>query len=125
MKFYSRRVIKPNDLNPSNVLFGGALLSWIDEEAAIFAGCQMKTHRLVTKLISEINFTSSARSGDVIEFGLCVADVGRTSLTVKCVVRNKATHESIIEIEKMVFVAMSEDGVPEPHGAVVDSAIAA
>lgn len=124
MKFYSRRVIKPNDLNPSNVLFGGALLSWIDEEAAIFAACQMKTQRLVTKFISEINFTSSARSGDVIEFGLSVANVGRTSLTVKCVVRNKATHESIIEIDKMVFVAMSEDGVPEPHSAGAESVAA-
>ncbi len=117
MKFYSRRIIKPTDLNPSNVLFGGALLSWIDEEAAIFAACQMKTQRLVTKFISEINFTSSARSGDVIEFGLKVADVGTTSLTVACVVRNKATQESIIEIEKMVFVAMGEDGKPVPHGA--------
>ncbi|WP_439133604.1 acyl-CoA thioesterase [Pseudomaricurvus sp.] len=125
MKFYSRRVIKPTDLNPSNVLFGGALLSWIDEEAAIFAACQMKTQRLVTKFISEINFTSSARSGDVIEFGLSVAHVGRTSLTVKCVVRNKVTHESIIEIDKMVFVAMSEDGVPEPHGATTEAAVAA
>ncbi|MBU3071507.1 acyl-CoA thioesterase [Aestuariicella sp. G3-2] len=124
MKFYSRRVIKPNDLNPSNVLFGGALLSWIDEEAAIFAACQMKTQRLVTKFISEINFTSSARSGDVIEFGLSVAHVGRTSLTVKCVVRNKVTHESIIEIDKMVFVAMSEEGVPEPHGAATESVAA-
>lgn len=117
MKFYTRRFIKPTDLNATNVLFGGKLLAWIDEEAAIFAGCQMKTKYLVTKLISEINFTSSARTGDVIEFGMSVVEVGRTSLTVKCVVRNKATLKSIIEIDRMVFVAMSEDGVPIPHNA--------
>ena len=117
MKFYTRRFIKPTDLNATNVLFGGKLLAWIDEEAAIFAGCQMKTKYLVTKLISEINFTSSARTGDVIEFGMSVVEVGRTSLTVKCVVRNKATLKSIIEIDRMVFVAMSEAGVPIPHNA--------
>jgi len=37
MKFYSRKWIKPEDLNPNGSLFGGRLLSWIDEEAAIFA----------------------------------------------------------------------------------------
>lgn len=120
MKFYSRRFIKPTDLNATNVLFGGRLLSWIDEEAAIFAACQMKTKYLVTKLISEINFTAPARTGDVIEFGLEVVEVGRTSLTVKCIVRNKATLQSIIEIDRMVFVAMSEDGVPIPHGMTSD-----
>lgn len=120
MKFYTRRFIKPNDLNATHSLFGGKLLSWIDEEAAIFASCQMKTKYLVTKLISEINFTSSAKTGDVIEFGLSVVQVGTTSLTVKCSVRNKVTLESIIEIDRMVFVAMSEDGVPIPHGASSD-----
>lgn len=34
MKYYSRRLVKPEHLNPANTLFGGQLLSWIDEEAA-------------------------------------------------------------------------------------------
>lgn len=125
MKFYTRRVIKPNDLNPSNVLFGGALLSWIDEEAGIFAACQMKTNRLVTKFMSEINFTSSAKSGDVIEFGMEVAEIGRTSLTLSCLVRNKATLESIIQVDRIVFVALDETGRPTPHGAAAESVAAA
>jgi acyl-CoA thioesterase YciA len=117
MKFYTRRAIKPTDLNPSNVLFGGALLSWIDEEAAIFACCQMKTQTIVTKYMSEINFTSSAKSGDVIEFGMEVVEVGRTSMTLACLVRNKMTHESIINVDRIVFVAIGEDGRPVAHGA--------
>lgn len=117
MKFYTRRAVKPTDLNPSNVLFGGALLSWIDEEAAIFACCQMKTQIIVTKYMSEINFTSSAKSGDVIEFGMEVVQVGRTSMTLACLVRNKMTHESIIKVDRIVFVAIGEDGRPVAHGA--------
>lgn len=117
MKFYSRRVIKPSDLNSANVLFGGALLSWIDEEAGIYAACQMKTQRLVTKLISEVDFTSPAQCGDVIEFGLEVVEIGRTSITLACLVRNKATQRPIIHIKKIVFVALDESGRPTRHGA--------
>ena len=117
MKFFSRRVVRPTDLNPANVLFGGTLLSWIDEEAAIFASCQMHSQRVVTKLISEINFIRPSVSGDVIEFGMEVAKIGRTSLTIACVVRNKATQKPIIEIRKMVFVALNEKGRPTSHRA--------
>lgn len=116
MKFYSRRIIKPTDLNPSNHLFGGQLLSWIDEEAAIFASCQMKTEYLVTKYISEINFQRSAECGDVIEFGFNVAAVGTTSLTLECSVRLKKTNEVIISINKMVFVSVNQQGKPTAHG---------
>ena len=116
MKFYSRRIIKPTDLNPSNNLFGGQLLSWIDEEAAIFASCQMKTDYIVTKYISEINFQSSAKCGDVIEFGLNVAAIGTSSLTLQCIVRRKKTNDIIISINKMVFVSIDKLGKPTPHG---------
>ena len=116
MKYYSRRWIKPTNLNGASRLFGGQLLSWIDEEAAIYSGCQMQHEKLVTKYISEIDFLAPAVQGDVIEFGLEVVSFGRTSLTVACRVRNKVTHEPIIQIERMVFVAVDEDGKPVPHG---------
>ncbi len=118
MNYYTRRFIKPGDLNAANRLFGGQLLSWIDEEAAIFAACQMKRDHIVTKYISEINFMKSSCVGDIIEFGLELADVGRTSLTLKCLVRNKNTREIIISIEKIVFVAIDANGKPEAHGHV-------
>jgi acyl-CoA hydrolase len=51
-------------------LFGGSLLKWIDEEAAIYAILQLGNGRAVTKYISEINFVSSALQGDLIEMGL-------------------------------------------------------
>ena len=56
MRFLSRRLVLPNDLNYANSLFGGRALAWIDEEAAIFAICQLETNCLVTKHIGAINF---------------------------------------------------------------------
>ncbi|WP_144208558.1 acyl-CoA thioesterase [Shewanella donghaensis] len=122
MKFYSRRFIKPEHLNPANSLFGGQLLSWIDEEAAIFAGCQMKSSSLVTKLISEVNFMTPARQGDVIEFGLSLISYGSSSIVVACQVRNKLTHAPIVRIDKMVFIHVNEQGLPEPHGMRANAA---
>jgi acyl-CoA hydrolase len=115
MKYYSRRWIKPTDLNPAERLFGGTAMAWMDEEAAIFAACQMGTDRIVTKFISEINFLSSAKMGTVIEFGLEVKNVGRTSLTVSCKIRDKKTGLTIVSIDQIVFVAIDQDGQPTPH----------
>lgn len=115
MKYFTRRFVRPNDLNVSDRLFGGQLLSWIDEEAAIYASCQMKHDRVVTKYMSEIDFKTSAQLGDILEFGLAVVDVGRTSITTRCEVRNKKTQVVVITIERIVFVAMSEEGKPTPH----------
>ena len=66
--------------------------------------------------ISEINFVNSAKQGDIIEIGIEVANFGRTSITLSCEVRNKMTHQTIITIDKIVFVSLDENGNPQPHG---------
>ena len=116
MNYHTRKWIKPEDLNPNHSLFVGRLLEWIDEEAALYAIIQLENTRTVTKYISEINFVSSAKQGDIIEIGIEAVEFGRSSLTLRCEVRNKMTHQKIITIERLVFVALDEDGNPKPHG---------
>lgn len=116
MEFRSRRLVKHEDLNARGTLFGGRLLEWIDEEAAIFAFCQLDTQMVVTKYMSEINFVSASKLGDVLEFGMELTIVGRTSITFCCEVRNKVTKSPVITLDKIVFVKVDEDGKPEPHG---------
>ena len=117
MKFYSRKWVKPEDLNPKGNLFGGRLLSWIDEEAAIYAMCRLGSDKhLVTKYMSEINFVSSARQGDIIEMGVDVIACGTTSVTMRAEIRNKITRNTIISIDSIVFVNLDERGAPKPHG---------
>ena len=117
MEFYSRKWIMPEDLNPNGSLFGGRLLSWIDEEAAIFAMCQLGQEKhLVTRFISEISFVASAQQGDIIEMGMEVTAYGSSSITLKAEVRNKMTRATIISIDNIVFVNMGKDGRPEAHG---------
>ncbi|WP_313270753.1 acyl-CoA thioesterase [Epilithonimonas vandammei] len=116
MNYHTRKWIKPEDLNPNHSLFGGRLLQWIDEEAALYAIIQLENSRAVTKYISEINFVSSAKQGDIIEIGIEAVEFGRTSLTLRCEVRNKMTHQIIITIDKLVFVGLDENGNPKLHG---------
>ena len=84
MIFFTRKLIKPGDLNPRGTLFGGQVLKWIDEEVAIYATCQLGTPNLVTKLISEINFISPSFLGDVIEIGVEATKFGKTSNHEMC-----------------------------------------
>jgi acyl-CoA thioesterase YciA len=114
--FRTRKWVRPEDLNANGSLFGGSLLKWIDEEAAIYAILQLGNGKAVTKYISEINFVSSALQGDLIEMGLTATKFGRTSMTMRAEVRNMITRRSILTIEEIVFVNINGEGKPEPHG---------
>lgn len=116
MNFHTRKWVKPEDLNPNHTLFGGRLLQWIDEESALYAVVQLENPRIVTKYMSEINFISAPVQGDIIEIGMVATAFGRTSLTMRCEVRNKLTREQILTIEKIVYVNLGPDGKPTPHG---------
>lgn len=114
--FRTRKWVRPEDLNANGTLFGGSLLKWIDEEATIYAIVQMGNRRVVTKIMSEINFVASAQEGDIIEMGLTAIDFGTSSLTMRAEVRNMITRNSILTVDRIVFVNLGEDGRPAPHG---------
>lgn len=116
MKYHTRKWVKPEDLNPNSSLFGGRLLEWIDEEAALYAIMQLENPRVVTKSMSEINFVSSAKKGDIIEIGIEIVKFGNTSITLRSKARNTMTCQTIITIDKIVMVAVDENGKPTKHG---------
>lgn len=118
MNFKTRKLIKYEDLNARGTLFGGQVLKWIDEEASIFTICQLGRRSIVTKAMSEVNFISSAKLGDVIEIGCELVSFGTTSVTISCEARNKDTEKTIIRIDKIVFVSVDENGRPIPHGII-------
>lgn len=116
MRFHSRRWVKPEDLNANRTLFGGKVMAWIDEEAVLYSIIQLENKKVVTKYISEVNFMHTAREGDIVEIGIAVVQFGKTSITLKCEVRNKMTHETIVTVDNIIMVNLGEDGKPKPHG---------
>lgn len=73
---------------------------------------QLENSHVVTKFITEIDFKSSAKEGDIVEIGLDVTKFGTASLTLRCEVRNMMTRETIITIEKIVMVNLNSEGIP-------------
>ena len=116
MKFHSRKWVKPEDLNPNNNLFGGRLLQWIDEEAALYTMIQLDNSKIATKFMSEINFVSSAKQGDIVELGIQVEKFGTTSVTLSCIARNKMSQKPILTIDNITMVNLGDDGKPKAHG---------
>jgi acyl-CoA thioesterase YciA len=45
-----------------------------------------------------------------------IVKFGKTSITVRCDVRNKRTEQSITSVDEIVFVNLGNDGKPEEHG---------
>lgn len=116
MKFRTRKMVAARDLNSNGRLFGGRVLEWIDEEAFIYASCQLDSHAVVTRSMSEVQFLTSARQGDIVEIGNDVVEIGRTSITIQCEVRNRRTRQTITAVERIVFIHVDDDGNPVPHG---------
>lgn len=117
----ARRRIKPSDLNSANRLFGGQMLSWIDETAAVYAQYQLKSAEVVTARMSEVNFVAPALQGDFLEFFASTVKMGRTSLTVHVRVVAKwfvdgVEHDKLIGECDMVFVHVDKNGKPTAHG---------
>lgn len=119
LTFIVRKWVKPEDLNQHGALFGGRLLQWVDEEAAIVAITQLGTTGVVTRHMSEIDFLAKAEAGDLLELNYEVKGFGRTSLALSCRVSNTVTAQDILSLESIVFVAVDGAGQPVQHGQTV------
>ncbi|NQZ58859.1 MAG: acyl-CoA thioesterase [Lentisphaeraceae bacterium] len=116
-KLANRKIIMYPDLSVTGRLFGGKLLSWIDEGMAMLAMGVMQSQDIVTKKISEVNFEAPGKLGDILEIWGKEEKRGRSSLTMhgKVMVRRAVEgKEQLISICNctIVFVAIGENGRP-------------
>jgi acyl-CoA hydrolase len=117
----SRKLVMYPDLNAAGRLFGGMLMSWIDEASAMMAMSIMRTKSLVTKKFGEVIFEAPGRLGDVVEIWCKTAREGTTSLTLDCkavvwgdVAEASRTEPREICRSTVVYVALDENGRPQP-----------
>jgi acyl-CoA thioesterase YciA len=115
-----RKLVMPEDLNPAGKLFGGKILAWTDEAAALYAMCQLKTRHLVTLKFSESVFKQPISCGDFLEFSCWVIKFGTTSLTVGVNVETKdispGEERKMVFTAEVVLVSIDENGKPKSHG---------
>lgn len=107
-----RVMMMPRDTNAHGTIFGGVLLSYLDQAGAIEArklGCA----RVVTVAMDRVEFKHPVFVGDVLSFYAEVTSVGRTSARVRVSVEAErfeppCTSEPVTTAE-MVYVAIDEN----------------
>lgn len=112
----STNLVLPPDTNHMQTIFGGKVLAYIDEIAAITAMKHAQT-AVVTASIDSVDFLSSAKVGDVLELESVVSSTGRTSMEIFVSVHSIDLHtgERKLTTESfLTFVAMDEHNKPIP-----------
>jgi acyl-CoA thioesterase YciA len=113
MELIGSRVCMKKDVGVHSNMFGGYMLAIIDEAAAAYACMYANTKRMVTLKISELLFKKPVREGQIIKIYGDVIKVGKTSLTLRIVVKNHEpsnAEETITTETEMVFVRINDLG---------------
>ncbi|MGH9399185.1 MAG: acyl-CoA thioesterase [Thermoanaerobaculia bacterium] len=112
-----RVVMMPKDTNAHGTIFGGVILSYIDQAAAVEA----KRHGasfIVTVAMREVVFHQPVNVGDLVSFYTRLVRIGRTSITVAVEVFSQqaeglGNRVRVTEAE-VTFVNLDENRRPIP-----------
>jgi len=107
----------PRDTNANGTIFGGIILSYIDQAGAVEAH-KACSHKLVTVAMHEVVFLQPVYVGDLVSFYTSTEKVGRTSIRVRVKVRanrQRQLDEAVDVTEAVVvYVAIDDAGSPIP-----------
>lgn len=112
-----RVVLMPKDTNALGTIFGGVILSYIDQAGAVEAHRHC-SGRIVTMAMREVVFHAPVFVGDLVSFHTSTRRVGTSSVTVAVEVEANRGHPGgplakVTEAE-VVFVHVGADGRPAP-----------
>lgn len=112
-----RVVMMPKDTNAEGTIFGGVILSLMDQAAYIEA-IRQKHHQYVTVSFKEVEFKDPVYVGDVLSVYAHATRIGRTSVTilVRVCARRRLDPDENVEVTQgeIVFVAVDDQGHPTP-----------
>jgi acyl-CoA thioesterase YciA len=112
-----RAAMMPRDTNVHGTIFGGVILSQIDQAGAIACRACGAT-RVVTVSMKEVVFREPVYVGDVVSFYAEVVRVGTTSMTVKVHVEAERMRGSagpiLVTDAEVVYVNVDDQGRKQP-----------
>jgi acyl-CoA thioesterase YciA len=117
MRLLGTKVCKKNDLGVHNNLFGGTMLSWIDESAVAFVNEVCHCPNMVTLKIEEVLFKSPVKENNLIKIYGEIVRIGGRSITVSVDARkfNVYSHEeTVVCTTTLIFVRLDDDGKSIP-----------
>jgi acyl-CoA thioesterase YciA len=114
-----RVIMMPKDTNARGTIFGGVILSYIDQAAAV-AAYKQSSKNFVTKAMNTVEFVAPVQLGDVVSFYASIVRFGTTSLTVKVDVEAERAQpkgqKQLVRVTEaeVVCVAVDSQGRPIP-----------
>ncbi len=111
-----RVMMMPRDTNPHGTIFGGVLLSYIDQAGAIGARhevdqLEFPKHDLVTVAMEGVEFHKPVFVGDAVSFWTELKRVGRTSITMHITVEaDRDGNTTKVTEADATFVAVETQG---------------
>ena len=113
----TRVLMMPRDTNPAGTIFGGVILSYIDQagaEEARYHGAE----RVVTVAMKEVIFLQPVFVGDLVSFYTELVRLGKTSITVRVMVTAARqwdrTEEAQVTEAEITYVNIDADHRPTP-----------
>ncbi|HEY6148491.1 MAG TPA: acyl-CoA thioesterase [Thermoanaerobaculia bacterium] len=110
-----RVIMMPKDTNAHGTIFGGVILSYIDQAAAVEARRHGAT-LIVTVAMREVVFHQPVNVGDLVSFYTRLVRIGRTSITVAVEVfaqREEGVENRVKVTEaEVTFVNVDQDRKP-------------
>lgn len=117
MELITSHICKASEIGVHGNMFGGNLLSLIDESAAAYA-CQLcDSPRMVTIKIEELIFKKPVKVGNLLKIYGRVIEFGTTSLSIYIEVRKHNVYtgdQEVVTHTNIKFVRIDEDGNPIP-----------
>jgi acyl-CoA thioesterase YciA len=111
----SRVLMMPRDTNAAGTIFGGVILSYIDQAGAEEAICQ-GARRVVTVAMNQVVFQEPVYVGDLVSFYTELVSVGRTSVTVNVLVKSarRFNRDELVDVTKAEIIYVNVDGEGRP-----------
>lgn len=107
----AHRLVMPGDLNQYGFLFGGKMLSWVDEACWIAASLDRPDCKFVTVAMDKVEFLHGVDEGVILEIDCQRERVGNTSVTYAVnVSQGKGKKEDVIFSTRVTFVNVDADG---------------
>lgn len=117
MQLISTHLCKMQNVGFHGNLFGGTMLSWLDEAGGSFAAEVCETPRVVTVKLAEVEFKKPVRPGQIIKIYGKVLKIGNCSIIIKLEARRHSPYngsQKVVCSTEMTFVRIDGDGDPVP-----------
>jgi len=113
MELVTTYICKEFDLGIHNNMFGGRIMSLIDDAAGSYASQLCDTPRMVTVKIDELIFKKAVKVGSILKIYGKVIKFGNTSLQLYMEMRKHNVYtgeQEIVTSTNMTFVRIDEEG---------------